>query len=199
MKYLSLILLCFNFNLISAQSTKRHSLDSAFYSVNDSSFYYDFDRLNFDPYLKMGVGFVVIDSDTNNGLLTGNFEGGIKVNYYFKKFDDEGYIFRKNISLYSGIGWGPLLVADNLVPNYWNLEAGVSLEYLGASSYFGFTTLFNSSDEGIDNLYGLTLGVEQIQTPFFFTLLIGEEVNRIVMAGIKIPVFYILPVKKNIY
>lgn len=167
----------------------------------------DFHHFYPSLYVKVASGFVAVDPKSNNGLITANFEFGGRVNYYFKrsingsngKFIDENeqkYLVSP-ISVYTSVGWGPLLIADKTIPNYWYFSSGLSISRFSSNLSYGLVGGVNSTEIGSRYLYGITASLDGIPTPFFFSYLKGDSsFSYLLLAGFHIPLSHLNPFTK---
>jgi hypothetical protein len=163
-------------------------------SIPDIVSKYKFKRWEGELYIQMGGGFVIVDAHENRGILTGNFESGLTARYNIKKYDTLWKVDRPSrAALYASLGWGPLLVAEGLVPNFANFTFGTTFNKFGSDLSYGIVVSANTSGEGPDYLYGFRVTVDKIQTPVFMSMLLEPKNKPILLAGLKIPLSSLLP------
>lgn len=171
------------------QQKKKDSIAAVFLRAKRT---YKFRRVAMSAYIKMASGFVAIDRESNNGLVTVNQEYGVKMQIYFKQPLENGIVAQAATSLYVTAGWGPTLVQNATVPNYLYGNLGLSIKRFGSDLALGVVAATNTSgDEGSPYLYGLSGGLDGIPTPFFFSCLVGAPdsgFEYMIIAGFRIQV-----------
>ncbi len=156
---------------------------------------YSFKYFRLDPFLKLGTGFVATDPKNNQGLLTVNFEAGLQPRILFRKKTFNGEISQRRVSLYGSVGWGPLLVADKTIPNFLFSGGGFSIDFFSSRVSYGFVYGSNTTNAATQSLVGWNVSVDGNQVPFFFSYLSGDGFDYILLAGIKVYLIDLAPVK----
>lgn len=139
-----------------------------------------------DLFLRVGTGSVAVDLGSNTGYFTGSTEIGLRFRSYFKGTSKNGIPYQKPVSLFYGVSWGPMLVGDNLIPNYLYFNFGGMLERVNSSIFLGGVRARNVSDDGAMNLYGVIAGFDGIATPTYVTFLKGDDFKYVFLVGFKI-------------
>lgn len=169
--------------------------DSNFSTAFDESLQYKFKRIGIEATIHFGSGFLAKNLSKNEGFLTGTISGGAELHYYFKKLDKNGKEiegYSSPVSLFVLGSWGPFLINPNVVTNYYYLTSGISVDQFSSVVSYGGVFAINSSGIGSRYLYGVSGSLDNIQTPFFFSWLFGDEFTYVIIAGFKIPISVVI-------
>lgn len=178
-------------SMISAQ----YELEKSIEQLSSNAFYPKFHRIKIDPYTKFSSGFMTIDKEAHSGLFTGAIEIiGVQVNYNIKR-ELGNLLVPADVSPFFSFGWGPMLVADNIIYNYCYLNGGLSINQFSSVVSYGGVFAFNTSgDEATQYVYGVTVSLDGIQTPIFASLLWGDKgFEYMGVLGLKIPLTHLIP------
>lgn len=178
------------------EASERDTLKVVGPTIEEALSQFKFKRFTFELYTKIGTGFVTVDKETHKGLFTANMElFGLQAKWHFKRQTDAQIVLTAPVSVLVSTGWGPTLVAENTVYNYLYFTGGLAVNQFSSTvSYCGTVAVNTSGDRATNMMYGGTILLDGIQTPFFASFLFGDKgFQYLGVAGIKIPLTHLFP------